>query len=233
MDGYELFRGDRQGRKGGGVALFVKECFDVEELGVGNDEVDCLWLRIRGKVCWGDILVGFCYGPPNQDEEKDEAFCEQLAEVARSPALVLMGDFTFPDICWKYNTAQRKQSGRFLACVEDSFLTQLVREATRGGALLDLLLANREGLVGDGKVGDCLGQSDHGIVEFSVLGDVRRVTSKSALLSLQRADFDLFRMLVAGVPWESLLKGKGVQEAWTLFKTEISKAQEEQGKWRG
>ena len=126
-----------------------------------------------------------------------------------------------------------KQSGRFLACVEDSFLTQLVREATRGGALLDLLLANREGLVGDGKVGDCLGQSDHGIVEFSVLGDVRRVTSKSALLSLQRADFDLFRMLVAGVPWEWLLPGKGVQEAWTLFKTEISKAQEEQGKWRG
>jgi len=118
MDGYELFRGDRQGRKGGGVALFVKECFDVEELGVGNDEVDCLWLRIRGKVCWGDILVGFCYGPPNQDEEKDEAFCEQLAEVARSPALVLMGDFTFPDICWKYNTAQRKQSRRFLERVE-------------------------------------------------------------------------------------------------------------------
>ena len=87
--------------------------------------------------------------------------------------------------------------------------------------------------MGDGKVGDCLGQSDHGIVEFSVLGDVRRVTSKSALLSLQRADFDLFRMLVAGVPWEWLLLGKGVQEAWTLFKTEILKAQEEQGKWRG
>jgi len=95
------------------------------------------------------------------------------------------------------------------------------------GALLDLLFTNREGLVGDVKVGDCLGQSDHEIVEFSILGDVRRVTSKTAILNFQRADFDLFRMLVAQVPWESLLKGKGVQEAWMLLKMEILKAQEQ------
>ena len=63
--------------------------------------------------------------------------------------------------------------------------------------------------MGDVKAGDCLGQSDREIVEFSILGDVRRVTSKTAILNFQRVDFDLFRMLVAKVPWESLLKGKG------------------------
>jgi len=42
-----------------------------------------------------------------------------------------MGDFNLPDICWKYNTAERKQSRRFLECVEDNFLTQLVSEPTR------------------------------------------------------------------------------------------------------
>lgn len=42
--------------------------------------------------------------------------------------------------------------------VEDNFLMQVVREPTRGGALLDLLVTNREGLV---KVRSCLGQSDH------------------------------------------------------------------------
>ena len=104
-----------------------------------------------------------------------------------------------------------KQSKRFLERVQDSFLTQLVREPTRGGALLDLLFTNTEGLVGDVKVGDCLGQSDHEIVEFSILGDVRRVTSKTAILNFQRADFDLFRMLVARVLCDLLLKGKGVQ----------------------
>jgi len=30
MDGYKLFRRDRQGRKRGDVTLYIKECFDVE-----------------------------------------------------------------------------------------------------------------------------------------------------------------------------------------------------------
>ena len=43
-------------------------------------------------------------------------------------------------------------------------------------------------------------------------------------MNFKRADFDLFRTLVAQVPWESFLKGEGVQEAWTLLKMEILKA---------
>jgi len=39
MDGYKLFRRDRQGRRGGGMALYVRECFDVVELGSGNVKV--------------------------------------------------------------------------------------------------------------------------------------------------------------------------------------------------
>ena len=42
MDGCNLFGRDRQGRKGGGVALYIKECFGVEELGIGNDKVERL-----------------------------------------------------------------------------------------------------------------------------------------------------------------------------------------------
>ena len=53
------------------------------------------------------------------------------------------------------------------------------------------------------------------------------MTSKTAILNFQRADFDLFRTLLAQVPWESLLKGKGVQEAWMFFKMEILKAQKQ------
>jgi len=79
-----------------------------------------------------------------------------------------MGDFNLQDICWKYNTAERKQSRKFLECVEDNFLTQLVSEPTRGCASLDLLFTNREGLVGDVVVGGCLGLSDHEMIEFSV-----------------------------------------------------------------
>ena len=36
VDGYKLFRKDRQGRRGGGVALYVKECFEVTLLHYKN-----------------------------------------------------------------------------------------------------------------------------------------------------------------------------------------------------
>lgn len=35
------------------------------------------------------------------------------------------------------------------------------------------------------------------------------------------ADFSLFRRLVERVPWEAVLRGKGIQEGWTLFRKEI------------
>ena len=67
---------------------------------------------IKGKANKLDILVGVCCRSPNQDEETNDAFYKQLAEVVQSPTHVLMGDFSFPDISWKYNTAQNKQVSR-------------------------------------------------------------------------------------------------------------------------
>ncbi|KAM6364410.1 uncharacterized protein J5M81_015706 [Pluvialis apricaria] len=170
--------------------------------------------------------MGDCYRPPNQDVKTDEIFYKQLAEVSRSLALVLVGDFNFPDVCWKYYTAEREQSRRFLECVEDNFLTQLVKEPTRGSALLDLLFVNREGLVGDVKVGGRLGHSDHEMVEFSILGEARRGASRTATLDFRRADFSLFRSMVESIPWEAILKGKGAQEGWSCFKQVLLEAQE-------
>ncbi|GAB0182690.1 mitochondrial enolase superfamily member 1 [Grus japonensis] len=63
-------------------------------------------------------MVGVCYRPPNQGEEVDEVFYKQLAEVSQSLALVIVRDFNLPDVCWKYNTLERKQSRRFLECVK-------------------------------------------------------------------------------------------------------------------
>jgi len=156
------------------MALYVRGCFNVTEVMAGDDKVESLWVKIRVRADKTDILVGICYRPPNQDEETDEVFYEQLAEAAESPALVLLGDFNFPDICWEYNTAQKKQSRRFLECMEDNLLMQVIREPTRGAAPLGLLFTNREGLVGDVEVGACVGQSDHDMVEFLILGEVRR-----------------------------------------------------------
>ena len=110
-----------------------------------------------------DILLGVCYRPPNQDEEVGAVFYKRLAEVSQSLALFLVGDLYLPDICWKNNTAEREQSRRFLECVGDNFVRQLVSEPSRGGASLDLLFTNREQVRG-GVVGCHLGLSDHEMI---------------------------------------------------------------------
>ena len=62
--------------------LYVSERFEVTELMTGDDKVESSWVKIRGRADKADILVGICYRPPNQDEETDEVFYEQLAEAA-------------------------------------------------------------------------------------------------------------------------------------------------------
>uniref|UniRef100_A0A493T5Q6 Reverse transcriptase domain-containing protein n=1 Tax=Anas platyrhynchos platyrhynchos TaxID=8840 RepID=A0A493T5Q6_ANAPP len=64
------------------------------------------------------------------------------------------------------------------------------------------------------------------MVEFTILGGARKGTSKTAVLDFRRADFGLLRTLVGGVPWEVVLKGRGVQKGWALFKRQILMAQE-------
>ncbi|RMC22210.1 hypothetical protein DUI87_00521 [Hirundo rustica rustica] len=175
-DGYKLFRRDRKGRRGGGVALYIKKALDTIGIETNEDGVEHLWVRIKGKANKADVLLGVCYRPPNQEEEVDNLLYKQLKNVSGSSARVLVGDFNLPDTCWELHTAERRQSRKFLECMEDNFLSQLVGEPTRERTMLDLLFANRDGLVGDVMVGGRLGQSDHEIIEFSIFGEVRRST---------------------------------------------------------
>jgi len=77
----------------------------------------------------------------------DEALHRQIGAASHSQALVFLEDFNHPDICWQDNTAEHKQSRRFLECRDDNFLPQVIKEPTRRSVTLDLFLTNEEGLV--------------------------------------------------------------------------------------
>lgn len=75
-DGYKLFRRDRQGSIGGGVALHAKNGIDYTELSLktSNAEVKSLWVKITDQANKGNFAVGRYYRPPNQGEKVDEEF---------------------------------------------------------------------------------------------------------------------------------------------------------------
>ncbi|MCQ4179366.1 hypothetical protein FK518_27770, partial [Klebsiella pneumoniae] len=133
----------------------------------------------------------------------DEALYGQIEAASQLQSLDLMGDFKHQDICWK--------GRRFLECVDDNFLLQVIEEPMRRGAMLDLVLTNKEGLVGNVELKGSLGCSDHEMVEFKILRAVRRACSKLSTLDFRRADFGLFRDLLGKVPWDKALEGRGAQ----------------------
>jgi len=137
-----------------------------------------------------------------------------------------MGDFNNPDISWEDHTARYTQSWRFLESISDNFLMQVVEEPTRKGALLDLVLTNKEGLVENVKAGGRFGCSDHEIVEFRILHGGSRTISRIKTLDFRRAKFGHFKEILGGIPWVRALEGRGVQDCWSLFKHHFLHAQD-------
>ena len=64
--------------QGGRFALNVRE--QVEQIKVhlemNDEQVQSLWVRIKGQVNMGDTIVGVQYRLPDQEEEVDEAFTD-------------------------------------------------------------------------------------------------------------------------------------------------------------
>lgn len=93
--------------------------------------------------------------------------------------------------------------------------------------MLDLVLTNKEGLVGNVKIKSSLGCGDHEKVEFNITVVARRAHSKLTTL-----DFVLFMGLLA--PWDKTLKGRRAPKNWMIsYKTRKYTSQQRRMPSRG
>ena len=100
---------------------------------------------------------------------------------------------------------------RFMDCVEDNFFTQYVNTPTRGGNILDLVLHNEPDLIGNLEVIDCLANSDHNMISWTVYFETAQGGGDREVLDFRRTDFELMRELKA-VCWDELLLGRAVPD---------------------
>lgn len=162
-----------------------------------RDGID--WVRIKGEANKATISVEFCYRPPSQDDDVEELLFKELRDTSRSSTLVLKGDFNLPDVHWEYHTADRNRYRRFLKYL-DNFMILVLREPIRQSPLLVLLLANREGPMGEVANDGHLGHSDHEVVESKIFYDRRKIDIKTSILDMGRAGFRLLSELLGKVP---------------------------------
>lgn len=161
--------------------------------------------------------VGVRHHPPDK-EEIAEAFFRHLEEASQLHVLVLMGDFSYPDTCWRQYAAGKKQS-RFvisllLECIDNSFLTPVIKELTRGGILLDLMLTSKEELVRDVNEG-CLACSKHEMVEFRILWGKNKLKCKMTNIDLRRTDHYTTKNPIGYIPGEERDPGELVSRITT------------------
>ncbi|KAJ7425206.1 hypothetical protein BTVI_03796 [Pitangus sulphuratus] len=127
--------------------------------------VKSLWVRIKEQINNEDVIVGVCYRPPSQDDDINELFFEELRDTCKSTVLVLMGDFSLPEINWEHHITGTTQTKRFLKNLYDNFMQQVLRNLSWKDALLDQLLVNKMYLMSKVEIGGCLGHNEHEVSE--------------------------------------------------------------------
>ena len=131
-----------------------------------------------------------------------------------------MGDFNFRDINWTHNNAPSALSKKFLSCLEDNLLFQLVKKPTRGSNILDLVLSGNPDLVHSVDVGDKLGASDHRSVLVQLRIPVPRIALSNRKIYLySKGDYDAYSEEVKSTNWDKVFANKKFEDKWSLLQT--------------
>ena len=160
IEGYNLHRGDRKGRTGGGTAVYVREEYEtrkIAEISINGVEMLAVYFKKLNII---NIVI---YRPPNA---RLVDFSEVLEKVnvilkeakAPEPTVIITGDFNFPFIKWnrmenggcvwkeKEEVGAIKEAKTQFEILNNAFdefgLIQIVEEATRDKNTLDLIYTN-------------------------------------------------------------------------------------------
>ena len=162
---YNVYRLDRQGRPGGGVAIFVKRNIRSHDVFVPNvDGLEALAVAVVLKK--SKLFISSIYKPSVSDVHllaPLKRFVEHI--ISKRGRHVFVGDFNLPDVDWINLTAPGNgKQDKFLNIFTKRGLSQLVRTPTRGNNILDLIFVDDVNVVNQVKVLETFASSDHSVV---------------------------------------------------------------------
>ena len=157
LQDYELFRTDRKGRSHGGVAIYLEKNLAVNSeilMGYSNRTNEILALYIT-KL---NLVVTVLYRSSNTTRGLfEEVICRLRYFLENLPSpnteIMILGDFNIPHLNWDSHevtgrtTEEKLQVGDLLTLMENSFLTQFIKDPTRESYILDLVLSNNHGII--------------------------------------------------------------------------------------
>ena len=120
-----MFRGDRIGRRGGGVILYIKESIQAHQIKLERkaDYDEAVWFKIVSR--YSKLTIGSL----NINEEDNTKIQNAIKEVSKGECNIT-GYFNHGHIQWKSLESTGGEDQQFLFLIQDSFLTQNVLEPT-------------------------------------------------------------------------------------------------------
>ena len=222
LDGFVLFRKDRSEirvGKGGGVLLYVSNelrCVAVETLNAFKCE--SMWIELDDDSR-ANVIVGVCYKSPIVSEHELKEMFSAIRHAAKSRCLIV-GDFNYPNIDWD-SWECSKDDDEFVDLIQDNFLFQHVRVATRGNNILDLVFSNEVSMVEDLKVLEHFSTSDHNMLEFQC---VLKTGSCDALVynyNFNKGDYNAIISALNEINWDTVFDSKGTLACYEYFNDRI------------
>ena len=167
-------------------------------------------------------IIGVLYRPPDSLMQNDEGLYDLLSKFL-GKSFVIMGDYNFAKFDWgKPNTLDL--SHKFIDCLGNNFIQQVVDKPTRGSNFLDLILCSEEGIVENLQVGEPFSKSDHASLLFSIVGKVQKPPKQRKFYNYFNADYDVIRR-EAGVRLEGWLGEMSnflaVNARWDAIKNDL------------
>ena len=220
FSGFTLFRRDRKiGAKarGGGVVLYIRDSLSPALVMSGQD-CEGIWAKIKCNGTNGDqvLKIGLYYRGPNASPEE----CTDLLESIRQQAIhgtIIMGDFNYRGIDWNLNTVEGGEGQELLEIIEDLFLTQHVRNPTRGENILDLVISSEPGLVDNLQVICPVANSDHNVITWSSNFNIFRREVSRETLNYNRGDFNKINEVLKSINWKVEFSNKDTSSMWESF----------------
>jgi hypothetical protein len=221
IPGYNIFNRDRRNKLGGGVMFYVKNNINATQYTTNiNNNSEVLCIDIGNRTKYRLILT---YRPPNNSVINDQLLYEYISQLISNKIAVILGDFNCTGIINLNNT--NAESSRLLEFRNDNYLTQWIRDPTRGDNTLDLVFTTEDNIIHNIEICDNISTSDHKSVYFELLTlNIEREIKQFNALNYERADYNKLNKKLNNV---NVTEIQSANIAWNTFKSDFFKAQSE------
>ena len=235
IDGYTMFRKDRQHGKGGGVILYVKDTFTAVtyETAYTTEFSESVWCKIMLKN--QELIVGVCYRSPASNEDNNNKLLSMLENTikgGKATRFLVMGDFNCPNINFRdgyVSAGPTSLDHKLFNKVQDLLLVENILQEThfRDGTVpsrLDYVFTDEDNIVQDIHVDEALGKSDHAVLHWRMMVEPDRTwDSRNAAVKFKywKGDFVSIGKHLTAIDWPKELENKTVEESWLYFRDTV------------